>query len=959
MNQTQDKIKGTEYQESDSSSGNSEDITIDEDNQKVNLLNNIDSNEIIPKSKTIVYPAGFFSSLTFNWLYKIIKNRTKDNPVKLSSLDEISPEVQSKSIFDEIKIKWYEKYNKKVKLKSTGYPLFMTLLSTNKKKIFISFILFFIRIVSELLNVLAFKEIITYFNIQEKRQKTLLSNLRLHQLIIIMLINKLIGLLSERQIVFYVDVLGEISTVQLNCLIYDKLLKIACYNKGSFNEGQIINLIHDDSEKFGIFISSSPEVIILPFKLAYSIYILFSFFHESFIIGFILLILIIYLFFIFGSKVKKYHQKMMKAADNRMNLTTQIFNIIKTIKLYVWENIFFQKIEEKRKFELDFMKNKFNMQVWSYLIYWISDVLLYSVSIIFYNLIHHQMDTVKIITGIYIVNDLIVPMFNLPNFIRFYFETIIGLMRIETFLSGKENEENQIKYLPKESEYAVIIENIDFGTETLLNFKELNKEKDIYDIKELNNNKTEKENASVNLTQSDDNIEPTQSKEINLKNIDISNINDECDKNIQEKKIIKLLKNINFKIKKGEHICIIGEVGSGKTCLLNAIINNLLVLNKPKEEGNIQLSGKVSFVSQNYWILNDTIKQNILFFKSMEKEKYYKILSICQLKQDLQIFYKGDQTEIGEKGFNLSGGQKARLAIARAVYTDADIYVFDDPLSSLDANVGRNLFNQVFNEYLKEKTLIISTHALQYVSSFDKVFYISHGEIKYIGKPDELEKQDFYQEFKIAKERKKNQDNSNNANNNKKNEEIINDINEKEIQIAQKEEIVITSEQNDGEKLSFKLFMRFIEYSGGIIYLIILGLCNIIWQANQIYREYYLVMWSSKKSITESENNQKMIYFVLMTIPGIIAEYFRQYFMVKGYMKYNIKMHDLLIKNLINAPINLFHDIVPRGNIINRLGKELNHSSILSLAVSITLRVIFQLGGAIIVCTILIYGLCP
>ena len=117
---------------------------------------------------------------------------------------------------------------------------------------------------------------------------------------------------------------------------------------------------------------------------------------------------------------------------------------------------------------------------------------------------------------------------------------------------------------------------------------------------------------------------------------------------------------------------------------------------------------------------------------------------------DLQIFYKGDQTEIGEKGFNLSGGQKARLAIARAVYTDADIYVFDDPLSSLDANVGRNLFNQVFNEYLKEKTLIISTHALQYVSSFDKVFYISHGEIKYIGKPDELEKQDFYKEFKIA-----------------------------------------------------------------------------------------------------------------------------------------------------------------------------------------------------------------
>ena len=137
----------------------------------------------------------------------------------------------------------------------------------------------------------------------------------------------------------------------------------------------------------------------------------------------------------------------------------------------------------------------------------------------------------------------------------------------------------------------------------------------------------------------------------------------------------------------------------------------------------------------------------------MDREKYNKILSICQLKQDLQIFHKGDQTEIGEKGVNLSGGQKARLAIARAVYNDSDIYAFDDPLSSLDAYVGMNLFNQVFNDYLKEKTIIISTHALQYVAFFDKVYYINQGEIKFCGKPDELEKQDFYQEFKVAKER--------------------------------------------------------------------------------------------------------------------------------------------------------------------------------------------------------------
>ena len=204
----------------------------------------------------------------------------------------------------------------------------------------------------------------------------------------------------------------------------------------------------------------------------------------------------------------------------------------------------------------------------------------------------------------------------------------------------------------------------------------------------------------------------------------------------------------------------------------------------------------------------------------------------------MQIFHKGDQTEIGEKGVNLSGGQKARLAIARAVYNDSDIYVFDDPLSSLDAYVGMNLFNQVFNDYLKEKTIIISTHALQYVSFFDKVFYINQGEIKFIGVPQELEKQEFYKEFKMAKERKRsidkllgsNEDTNENTNIN------INGINEKEITIIKKDEIINFS-QKDGEKISFKLFMTFIAYSGGIIYLVELALCNIIWQVSQIYRE--------------------------------------------------------------------------------------------------------------------------
>ena len=879
------------------------------------------------QSTKIVYPANLYSSLSFNWLYDVIKNRTEDNPVKLSSLDEISPSVQSKHFFDEIMINWYEKYSKKVKAKSTGYPLFMTLLSTNTRRIIISLILFFIRFISEFFFVLSFKDVITRFNHNKKRHKTILSSFSLLQLIIFMLINKCIGLISSRQIVFYVENLGKFSTVQLNCLIYDKLLKLASYNKGTFTEGQIINLIQTDSEKFGFFIAASPEVIILPFKLIYSVYILFSFFHESFVIGFILLIIMIYLFFVFGSKEKKYQRQMMKAADLRMNLTTQIFNIIKTIKLYVWENVFLQKIQEKRSVELGFMKNKLRMQIWSNFTYWIADVVLYSVSIVFYNLIHHQMDTTKIITGIYIVNDLVIPMFNLPHFIRFYFETIISLVRIETFLSYKENDDKQIKYLPEDSEYAVIIENADFGVENKI------------DEKDFQINKKEEENIKLKVN----NTENSQNSKINITEDTI--IHSKKNKIKSDEVIVTLLKDINFKIKKGEHIGIIGEVGSGKTCLLNSIINNLAILNKKNSEGNIQLSGKVSFVSQNSWILNDTIEQNILFFKPMDREKYNKIISICQLEPDLLIFPQGDQTEIGEKGVNLSGGQKARMAIARAVYNDSDIYVFDDPLSALDAYVGMNLFNQVFNDYLKDKTIIISTHALQYVSYFDRIFYIHQGQIKFNGEPKDLENQQFYKEFKTAQENKKNESNQQEKDEKEKEKK---EKEKKEEQIIKKGEI----NQKDGEKITFQLFMSFIMYSGGMIFLVQLAVTNIIWQVSQIYREYYLAMWSSLNKITQEENNRKIAYFVMMTIPGIVAVYYRQVYMVKGYVKYNIKMHDTLVQKLINATINLFHDIIPRGNILNRLSKELDNSNVLSLAVSGTLRVIFQLIGSIIVCTL-------
>ena len=172
----------------------------------------------------------------------------------------------------------------------------------------------------------------------------------------------------------------------------------------------------------------------------------------------------------------------------------------------------------------------------------------------------------------------------------------------------KESDNKQIEYLPKNSEYSIIIEDTDFGVEKLI------------EEKKRKNSEDEKANLKVAIYNNDiDNKRNNENKIC------------ENGKKYQEKGKMKLLQNFFLKIKKREHVGIIGEVENGKAYLLNSIINNLAILNKENITGNIKLSGKISFVSQNAWILNGTIEQNILFFKPMNKHKYNTIIKICQL----------------------------------------------------------------------------------------------------------------------------------------------------------------------------------------------------------------------------------------------------------------------------------------------------------------------------------------
>ena len=140
----------------------------------------------------------------------------------------------------------------------------------------------------------------------------------------------------------------------------------------------------------------------------------------------------------------------------------------------------------------------------------------------------------------------------------------------------------------------------------------------------------------------------------------------------------KVLSDVNISVKKGSLVAVVGHVGSGKSSLMSAMLGEMNVIS-----GYVNTSGKISYVPQQAWMQNETLKNNITFGKKYNENLYKKVLESCALIPDLQILQAGDQTEIGEKGINLSGGQKQRISMARAVYSNGDLYLLDDPLRYL------------------------------------------------------------------------------------------------------------------------------------------------------------------------------------------------------------------------------------------------------------------------------------
>ncbi|CAF1620969.1 unnamed protein product, partial [Adineta ricciae] len=393
------------------------------------------------------------------------------------------------------------------------------------------------------------------------------------------------------------------------------------------------------------------------------------------------------------------------------------------------------------------------------------------------------------------------------------------------------------------------------------------------------------------------------------------------------------LNDIDLNITNGSLVGIIGSTGSCKSSLLSAILGEML-LNK----GTSQISGQIAYVSQIPWIFAGTIRENILFCQSFHEDKYTRVLQACQLTTDLRSFVAGDMTIIGEKGVNLSGGQKARVSLARAMYTDADIYLFDDPLAAVDRSVAQKIFKEcISNEgIIKNKTRILVTHQIQFLNEFDYCVLLNNGQIEKQGSPKDLLSIDHvaksYENQQFHGDEKKSRVDS-----------YVDSSSKQQIDKTSimKDEISIVGNVN------IKIWAKLFTSAYGIIGLLLLIFLMFLGEAAYDATNKWLSIWSSKTPHEQREHHYAYVYFGLVMSTWLISLIRADYF-------FNLilhgasALHNRMFKGVLYTSLR-FYESNPVGRVLNRFSKDQQTlDELLPITFYDTLQALIMVLGSIV-----------
>jgi len=382
------------------------------------------------------------------------------------------------------------------------------------------------------------------------------------------------------------------------------------------------------------------------------------------------------------------------------------------------------------------------------------------------------------------------------------------------------------------------------------------------------------------------------------------------------------LVNINLNIKKNSLNAVVGTVGSGKTSFLLSFTGEM-----PQTLGALRYKGSIAYVEQEPIIFAGTFRESILFGKSYNEEFYSKVIKACNLESDLALFPLGDMSMIGERGNNLSGGQKARLALARAVYADTDIYLLDDPLSAVDAKVAKSIYNETILGLLASKTVILVTHQVHFVKDAENIIVMNGGTVEGSGNFEQLKAQgvDVNTIFSLNKnqnsEENENEDEENQQNNQttKPQSTSVETKTLDQKQNDKNEEAVIVPLDKDpyAGEVNLKAYRLLLKEVGYGMALLMFLLC-LVAQFGDIAFGRVLGAW------TAGDFNLGTSLGVLggLALYLIIIQLIRNMSLTYGFFGAARRYHDKMLDKIVRSPVSFF-DTNPVGRILNRFANDI------------------------------------
>lgn len=388
-----------------------------------------------------------------------------------------------------------------------------------------------------------------------------------------------------------------------------------------------------------------------------------------------------------------------------------------------------------------------------------------------------------------------------------------------------------------------------------------------------------------------------------------------------------VLSQVRFAVEPGELVAIVGSVGSGKSSLLSAILGDL-----EPSAGRLESCGALAYVPQQAWIVNATLRENVVFGRPFQRDRYLAVLAACQLEDDLAHLPAGDSTEIGERGVNLSGGQKQRVCLARALYGEADIFLLDDTLSALDNTVGAEVFRSAVLEHLSSKTRFLVTHRLEYAKQAHKVVFLSNGTVVEQGSVKELlaSKGAFFQalvqyesghgslgglgsEGSFDRERL--------PKSRPQMESLVRG--EDAAEVREQGRLVVDEEKATGSVRSelYSMYLGLLSPRGQVALLLLaFGVREVLATSNDAWLAWY----SSDANQSGGVPVSVSVFVALFAVLGffaVAATFLRSWLTWKGGVRAALVLHERLLLGVMRAPVSFF-DSTPTGRILNRFGKD-------------------------------------